>query len=155
VARQNWALEMEGLHAVVIHLLQQFEDLFQDPKGLPPSRGVYDHRIPLRAGAKPVNIRPYRYQLKQKDIIEQLVQEMLDSGIIQPSSSPFASPVLLVSKKDDTWRLCVDYRELNNQTIKDKLPIPLVDELIDELAGSTVFSKIDLRVGYHQLRVAE
>ena len=116
---------------------------------------MYDHRIPLKAEAQPVNIRPYRYPFRQKDIIEQLVQEMLDSSIIQPSSSPFASPVGLVSKKDGTWRLCVDYRELNNQTIKDKFPIPLVDELIDELAGSIVFINIDLRVGYHQLRVAE
>jgi len=135
-------------------ILKKFEDLFQEPTGLPPKRGVFDHRIPLKGDAKPVNIRPYRYPLKQKDIIEKLVQEMLDNGIIQPSCSPFASPVVLVSKKDGSWRLCVDYRELNKQTVKDKFPIPVVDELIDELAGSAVFSKIDLRAGYHQLRVA-
>jgi len=93
--------------------------------------------------------------LKQKDIIEQLVQDMLDSGIIQPSSNPFTSPVVLVSKKDGTSRLCVDYKELNNQTIKDKFPIPLVEKLMDELAGSRIFNKIDLKAGYHQLRVAE
>lgn len=109
--------------------------------------------IPLLPGVSPVNMRPNRYPLKQKDVIEQLVQEMHDRGIIQDSSSSFASPVILVGKKDGTWRLCVDYRELNSKTVKDKFPIPIVEELIDDLAGARVFTTLDLRVGYHQLRV--
>lgn len=131
----------------------KFQDIFEDPELLPPLRGVFDHRIPLLPNASPVNIRPYRYPLKQRDVIEQLIQEMLERGIIQNSSSPFASPVVLVGKKDGTWRLCVDYKELNKRTVKDKFPIPVVEELIDELAGAKVFSKLDLRAGYHQLRV--
>ncbi|XP_056695073.1 uncharacterized protein [Spinacia oleracea] len=127
--------------------------VFEDPVELPPLRGVFDHPIPLLPDSTPVNIRPYRYPLKQRDIIEQLVQEMLDRGIIQTSASPFASPVVLVVKKDGTWRLCVDYRELNNRTVKNKFPIPVIDELLDELSGTAVFSKLDLRSGYHQMRV--
>ena len=96
---------------------------------------MFDHRIPLKEDAEPVNVRPCGHPLKQKDIIEKLVQEMLDNGIIQANCSPFAFPMVLVIKKDGSWRLCVDYKELNKQIIKDKFLIPVVDELIDELAG--------------------
>lgn len=128
-------------------------NVFAYPNGLPLSRGAFDDRMPLNKEAGPVNIRPYRYPLKQRDIIEMLVQEMMDRGIIQNSCSPFASPVVLVGKKDGTWRLCVDYNELNKNIVKDKFPILVFEELIDELAGATVFTKLDLRAGYHQLRV--
>nr|CAD1821575.1 unnamed protein product [Ananas comosus var. bracteatus] len=136
----------------VQEVLRQYEGVFQEPQGLPPRR-VRDHKIPLHPGTVPVSIRPYRYSHDQKDEIERQIQEMLRTSIIQPSSSPYASPVLLVKKKDDSWRPCVDYRQLNKATIKDKYPIPLIDDLLDELAGSRYFSKIDLRSGYHQVRM--
>jgi len=84
-------------------------------------------------------MRPYRYPLQQKDVIEVIVQEMLDKGIIQQSVSPFASLMVLVGKKYGSWRMCVDYRELNKHTIKGTFPIPMVKELLDEFAGTVIF----------------
>jgi hypothetical protein len=133
-------------------ILTEFGDIFDDPKKLPPQR-LLDHAISLESNITPVNSRPYRYSPLQKDEIERQVQEMLNAGIISASMSPFASPVLLVKKKDGTWRFCVDYRRLNLLTIKNKFPIPIVDELLDELAGTKFFSKLDLRARHHQIRM--
>ena len=134
-------------------VLDQFPQVFQDISTLPPQRGC-DHKIELIPGAQPINTRAYRLPPDQKDEVEKQLREMLQKGLIRHSSSPFASPVLLVRKKDGSWRFCINYRKLNALTIKNKHPMPIVEELLDELAGSAWFSKLDLRSGYHQIRVA-
>lgn len=130
-------------HPAVAALLKEFDLVFAEPTTLPKHK-PWDHRIQLLEGTKPVNIRPYRYTPEQKTEIEKQVMEMLKQGLIVPSMSPFSSPVLLVKKKDQTWRFCVDFRHSNAITIKPNFPLPIIDELLDELAGSKWFSKLDL-----------
>lgn len=118
-------------------------------------RQGFDHTIPLKENVVPFTLRPYKYSVIQKDMVDKLVSELLDQGIIRHSNSPYASPTVLVRKKNGSWRLCVDYRRLNSNTVKDRFPIPLIEDLMDELGGSTIFSKLDLRSGYHQVRMAQ
>lgn len=134
-------------------LLTQYSHLFSEPSSLPPPRAT-DHTIPLVPHASPVKVRPYRYPHSQKQEIETQVAKLINTGWIQPSTSPFSSPVLLLKKKDGSWRMCVDYRALNAITVRDRFPLPTIDELLDELGRARVFSKLDLTSGFHQIRVA-
>jgi hypothetical protein len=142
----------EPLRLEVEELLRSFEDVFAEPKGLPPNRS-HDHSITSKSDVQPVCVRPYRYPCFQKEEIEKIVAELLLSEVIRPFQSPFSSLVLLVRKADGSWHMCIDYRTLNKETIKDKFPIPMIDELLDELHGSIIFSKLDLRSSYHYIRV--
>ncbi|WVZ49241.1 hypothetical protein U9M48_000615 [Paspalum notatum var. saurae] len=118
----------------------------REPAGLLPQHAI-NHRIRLQPGIDAVAVRPYRYAHIQKDELEHQCMEMLHQGVIRASSSAFSSPSLLVRKQDGSWRLCVDYRALNAKTVKDKFPIPVVEELLDELRGAKHFTKLDLRWG--------
>jgi hypothetical protein len=146
------SIEPVGTHTDprLVTILLQFAELFSEPVGLPPNRQC-DHAIPLIDGAQPCNVKPYRYPPLLKDEIEKQVKDMLEQGVIQKSHNSFASPVLLVKKKDHTWRFFVDYRYLNALTIKSKYPVPIFDQLMDELSAAKWFIKLDLRVGYHQI----
>ncbi|RLN25665.1 uncharacterized protein C2845_PM07G31520 [Panicum miliaceum] len=144
--------QLKDIPETIQCLLQQYTDIFSDPKVLPPTR-VYDHAIPLQPDAVPINCRPYKYSPQHKTEIERQVKELLEAELITHSTSPFASPVLLVQKKDGSWRFCVDYRRLNAITIKNRFPMPIIEEILDELAGSKYFTKLDMKSGYHQVRM--
>jgi hypothetical protein len=136
-------------------ILDKYPKVFEVPTALPPSRGEHDHSIPLLSGHQPLNLRPYIYPFSQKNEIENMVQELLEAGVILPSTSPYSSPVVMVLKKEGTWCMCPNFWALNNLIIKDKFPIPVIDDLYDELQGACVFTKLDLRSGYHQIRMKE
>ena len=130
-----------------------YPNIFTKPTQLPLPRNI-QHHIHLLPNTDPINVKPYRYPHFQKMEIEKQITSMLAVGLIQPSHSPFSSPILLV-KKDETWRCCVDYRALNAITVKDRFPMPTIDELLDDLGQASWFLKLDLRQGFHQIRMAE
>jgi hypothetical protein len=151
-----WGAHFKSMEATIPNdltpILAEFHDVFKDTIQLPPERSQV-HHINLYPNHGIINARPCRYPHHQKEEIEKQVAELLNVGVIRPSMSSFASHVILIKKKDISWRMCVDYRALNKATIPDKYPIPILDELLDELYGASIFSKIDLKSGYHQIRV--
>ena len=139
----------EGTRLEDIPIVKEFPD---DILGLLPDREV-EFTIDLISGTEPISIPPYRMAPAELRELKAQLEELLSKGFIRPSIPPWGAPVLFVKKKDGSLRLCIDYRQLNRVTIRNQYPLPRIDELFDQLQGSRVYSKIDLRSGYHQLRV--
>ena len=137
-----------------IEVVQEFEDIFAPLKELPPPRSN-PFTINLEPEAKPIAKAPYRMAPAELAELKKQLEDLLEKGFIRSSSSPWGAPVLFVKKKDGSMRLCIDYRGINNITIKDKYPLPGIDELLDQLKGASWFSKIDLASGYHQIPIAK
>jgi hypothetical protein len=136
-----------------IPIVCEYPDVFPDDlPGMPPDRDI-EFIIELQPGTAPISKRSDRVPPNELAELKIQLQDLLDKGFIRPSASPWGSPTLFVKKKDNSLRLCVDYRPLNAVTIKNKYPLPYIDILFDQLAGAKVFSKIDLRSGYHQIKI--
>jgi len=136
-----------------IPIVCEFEDVFpEELPGLPPPRQI-DFGIELSPNVQPISKTPYRMAPTELKELKIQLDELLQKGFLRLSVSPWGAPVLFVNKKDGTLRMCIDYKELNKITIKNKYPLPWIDDLFDQLQGAGVFSKIDLRSGYHQLRI--
>ena len=137
-------------------LLEEFSNLFPEqlPKGRSPKREV-EFEIKLEEGAIPPNKPPYRLSPKEHDELQAQIDDLLTQRHICPLQSPYRAPVLFVLKKDGRWRMCVDYRALNKQTIRDSYPLPRIDDLLDRLGKVKHFSTLDLASGYHQISVKE
>jgi hypothetical protein len=136
-----------------IRIVCEYLDVFpEELPGMPPNRDI-EFSIELLPRTAPISKRAYRIDVKDLIELKKQIEELLEKGFIRPSSSPWGAPVLFVNKKDGSRRMCVDYRSLNEVTIKNKYPLPRIEDLFDQMRGATVFSKIDLRSGYHQLKI--
>jgi hypothetical protein len=135
-------------------VLHEFEDVFQEVPGFPPRREI-DFSIDLVPRATLVSKTPYRMRTLELKELQMQLEELLKKGYIRPSVSPWGALVLFVKKKDGTLSLCIEFRQLNKYTIKNKYPLPRIDDLFDQLRGENIFLKIDLRAGYHQVRIKE
>ena len=139
----------ESLKVEDIPVVREFSDVFpEELPGLPPDREV-EFSIELVPGTGPISLAPYRMAPTELKELKVQLQDLIRRGFIRPSVSPWGAPVLFVKKKDGTMRLCIDYRQLNKVTIRNKYPLARIDDLFDQLQGATIFSKIDLRSGYH------
>jgi hypothetical protein len=142
------------LKSDLYEVVNQYDEMFKEPKGLPPKRGI-QHEIQLQQDCPLPNIGMYRMSVMENAEIEKQIREFLDKGVIVLSSSPCGSPIVLVPKKDGTWRMCVDFRALNKITVKNRYPLPRIDDLLDQLKDAKYFTKLYLRSGYHQIRIVE
>jgi hypothetical protein len=133
-------------------IVEEYRDIFVSPTGVPTHCQV-KHPIDLTPGAPLPNGPIYRCSLMENDEIRCQIQELLQKGHIRPISSPCGSPIVLVQKKDETWRICIDYIALKKITVRNRYPIPKIDDLLDQLKGENFFSKIDLKSGYHQVPI--
>jgi hypothetical protein len=138
-----------------VPVVNEFSDVFpEELSGMPPDWDI-EFMIELKPGTAPIYKTPFRMTTPELAELKEHIRELVEKGFIRPSSSPWGAPVIFILKKDGTQRLCVDYRALNEVTIKNKYPLPQIDDLIDQLQGACVFSKINLQSGYHQLKVRE
>jgi hypothetical protein len=142
------------LKSDLYEVVNQYDDIFHNPKGLPPKRGI-QHEIQLQQDCPLPNIGRYRMPVMENAEIKKQIQEFLDKGVIMPSTSPCGSLIVLVPMKDGTWRMCVDFRDLNKIMVKNCYPIPRIDEFLDQLKDAKYFTNLDLRSGYHQIRIVE
>ncbi|TYK11035.1 DNA/RNA polymerases superfamily protein [Cucumis melo var. makuwa] len=148
-------VQREKLKLEDVPMVKEFLEVFPDDlSGLPPDREI-EFTIELLPGTAPISQAPYRMASSELKELKMQLQELVDNGCIRPSVSSWGAPVLFVKKKDGTLRLCIEYRQLNKVTIRNKYPLPLINDLFDQPRGAVLFSKIDLRSGYHQLKVRE
>jgi hypothetical protein len=147
--------KVQGTSLNEIRIAQEYPNVFpEDLPGMPPDRDI-EFIIEVLPGTPPISKRPYRMSVNELVELKKQITELQSKGFIHPSSFSWGAPVLFMEKKDGTQRMCVDYRSLNEVTIKNKYPLPRIEDLFDQMKGASVFSKIDLRSGYHQLKIRE